>query len=623
MAQTPTLWNGGRLNNIPGMSRDNAPSKPVDPGLIARVSQNVRSWLGLNGAKGGTELPFFPPGKSLDPVAPGAVGRRFDYPTNYNATIKPRTYEPIDFETLRALAEPGVGGWDLIRMAVETRKDQMSKLTYSILPRKPANVQVRPKSDERCEKVETFLHRPDGVHSWADWIRMLVEEHLVIDAATIYKHPTVNGDVAKLELIDGSTIKPILGYDGRRPSTGPAFVQVLKGLPAVDYSVDEMIYAPRNPRVNKVYGYSCVEQILVTINIGLRRQVSQLGFFTDGNVPDAVAGVPPDWPISRIQEFQDYWDTIVNDAVRRRKMKFIPGGVQIQQTRNDQALVDQFDEWLARIVQYCFSLPPTPLVRAVNRATAESAYDQSLDEGLAPLMMWVKNLMDDIIVRWFGFEDLEMVFDDAKKVDPAEKEQRDLPLIQVGVISRDDLRADRGMEPLGIPPIVQGIGPLGFMSIKAMIKAIDNGWDLTGMPQPGMPGAGMAGMPSTENMDPSLIGSGQPGDPLTGLPPEILEALGVDPQQQGGAQPDPTDAASPQPGSSVVNLPPSQSDRSQADADDGDLGDPADATSSEETQQQQQKSSSKVVPIHQHPAIQAALKTGEAHARKLAARMGG
>jgi phage portal protein BeeE len=615
MASKPALWNGGRMMNVPGMSRDNAPSQPIDQSLIARVSGTVRNWLGLSQATASSELPFFPPGKPLDPIAPSAVGRRFDYQTNYNATIRPRTYEPIDFETLRALAEPGVGGWDLIRMAVETRKDQMAKLTYSILPRKPANVQVRPKSDKRCEQVETFLHRPDGQHSWADWIRMLVEEHLVIDAATIYKHPTITGAVAKLELIDGATIKPIVSYDGRRPQHGePAYTQVLKGLPAVEYTTDELIYAPRNPRTHKVYGYSPVEQVLVTINIGLRRQVSQLAFFTEGSVPDAVAAVPADWSTQKIAEFQDYWDTIVNDAVRRRKLKFIPGGVEFQRTRNDQALVDAFDEWLARIVQYCFSLPPTPLVKAVNRATAESAYDQSLDEGLQPLMIWVKNIVDDIITRWFGFPDLEMVWDDIKKVDPQEKEQRDLVAVEAGVISRDDIRADRGLEPLGIPPVVQGIGPLGFMSITSMIKAIQNGWDLSGMPQPGLGGPGLPGMPGAggpESMDPTLLGTGQDGDPLQGLPPDILEALGVAPAQPqppgGGMQiRRETIAANSRSGAPLPG---------QADVSAADLRNPGKVGAHAAAQPP--------LPIHKHPAVVAALQQGERHAKKLAARMQG
>lgn len=535
-ATTVAKWNEGRIHNLPGMNRTNAPSKPVDSNLIQRISGSVRNWLGMTSAPT-QELPFFPPGKPLDPIAPSAVGRRFDYPTNFNATIRPRTYEPVDFETLRALADPGLGGWDLIRMAVETRKDQMSKLTFSVLPRKPANETLRPKSTPRCQQIESFLQRPDGEHSWETWTRMLLDEHLVIDAATIYRHPTIDGGVAKLQLLDGATIQPILAYDGRRPPPGqPAYSQILKGLPAVQYTADELIYAPRNPRVYKVYGYSPVEQVLVTINIGLRRQASQLGYFTEGSVPDAVAACPPDWDINKIQAFQDYWDTIVNDSVRRRKLKFIPGGVAFQATRNDQALVDQFDEWLARVVQYCFSLPPTPLVRMLNRATSENAYEQSLDEGLQPLMMWVKNLMDDIITRWFNAPELEFVWDDIRKVDPAEKEERDIALANEGGISLDDIRADRGMEPMGIEPFVKGIGPLGFLSVKSMIKAMQNGWDLTGMPQPGLPGMpgapGMPGMPGavppgSEANVLAELGTGSPNDPLAGLPPDLLDALGI------------------------------------------------------------------------------------------------
>lgn len=609
MAQTPTPWRSepDRPWNLPGLNRDNAPSRRVDPSLVQRISSGLRSWLGMSTGPGSPELPFFPPGRPLDPMAQGAIGRRFDYPTNYNAVIRPRSYEPIDFDTLRAIADPSCSGWDLVRLAVETRKDQMSKLTYSVLPRKPANATIRPKSDARCQKVEQFLRRPDGDHSWETWVRILLEEQLVIDAPAIYRRPTLSGDVARLEILDGATIKPVLNYDGRRPDQGPAYQQILKGLPAVWYTPDELIYAPRNPRASKVYGYSCVEQVIVTVNIGLRRQASQLGYFSEGNVPDAVAQVPQDWPIQKIQEFQDYWDTMVNDAVRRRKMRFIPGGVQFQPTRNDQALVDQFDEWLARVVQYCFSLPPTPLVRMMNRATSESAYEESLDEGLQPMMAWLKNIIDDIIVRWFKLPDLEFVWDDIKKVDPAEKEERDMALVQQGIISRDDMRADRGLEPLGVPPIVQGIGPLGFMSIDAMKKAIAAGWDLNGMPQPQPALGGMPGAPGGETgpgEDPALLGTGQDGDPLNGLPKEIREALGVVETPEGG------DAANPDQGAIApadAPMPPGR-----------DLPPKAGALSVPTARGQ-----GNVVPLHRHPGVLAALRHGDAQAKRAAARMAG
>jgi hypothetical protein len=51
---------------------------------------------------------------------------------------------------------------------------------------------------------------------------------------------------------------------------------VLKSLRAVNYSARDIIYRPRNVRVHWVYGYSPVLQVLMTINIALRRQRWQL-----------------------------------------------------------------------------------------------------------------------------------------------------------------------------------------------------------------------------------------------------------------------------------------------------------------------------------------------------------
>jgi hypothetical protein len=594
VALTPSSWQSpNRPWNVPGLNRDNAQSRPIDPGLIQRISGQVRNWFGLN-QPGSTELPFFPPGRPLDPVAPGAGGRRFDYPTSTNTIYTPRSYEPISFDLLRCIADPALGGYDLIRLAVETRKDQIGNLKKSILPRKTNDMDTRPKADARCEKLEKIFERPDGETDWQQWVAQLTEEHLVIDAATLIRKKARDGSTIGIELIDGATIKPLLNYDGRMPTEGPAFQQVLKGIVAADFTKDEMLYAPRNRRVHKVYGMSCVEQVLVTVNIGLRRQAQQLAYFTDGTIPDAVWQVPTTWSTQQIAEFQAYWDTIVNDAVTRRKMRFAPGGVTPVMTRPPEALVDQFDEWLARIIAFAFSLPPTPFVRLVNRATGETMYEEALQEGLMPLMQWIKGLIDSIIKNWFGFDDIEMVWDDVRKIDPAEKEQRDVVLANEGAISLDDIRSERGMEPLGVPAFIKGIGPMGFMSIEGVKKVIANGWDVTGLPQvqPGMEGAGVAGAgPDGQNVD-QLV---------EGLPPEILEALGIDPTEVGGgalaqqAAPGGTDF-----GGGTQTGPPPDSAGDQVTSPGGN-----------------------VVPFHQHPGVRAALAEGERQARHHAARMKG
>jgi hypothetical protein len=187
----------------------------------------------------------------LQPPVPAAqseaAGRAFDYPTGYNLTIRPREYEPITFEQMRALAD----GYDLLRLVIETRKDQIEKLDFRIRKRsagagEPGDDASTGEDDPRIDTINNFLRCPDGEHPWQTWLRMLLEDMLVIDAATIYPRLNRGGRLAALELIDGATIKHVLDDAGRTPAPpDPAYQQVLKGLPAVDYSRDELLYLPR------------------------------------------------------------------------------------------------------------------------------------------------------------------------------------------------------------------------------------------------------------------------------------------------------------------------------------------------------------------------------------------
>ena len=141
----------------------------------------------------------------------------------------------------------------------------------------------------------------------------------VIDAATLYCQRTRSGQLCALQQLDGATIKRVIDDWGRTPlpyrgADGatvypPAYQQVLKGLPAVNYSARDIIYRPRNVRAHKVYGYSPVQQVLMTVNIALRRQLWQLDYFSEGSIPDALIGVPASWTPEQIKQFQDYWDT--------------------------------------------------------------------------------------------------------------------------------------------------------------------------------------------------------------------------------------------------------------------------------------------------------------------------
>lgn len=416
---------------------------PIEPGLIARVAAGVRY------AVTGKAPDWFGPQAPLAPVAPTEVaGRQMDYPTGYNLRQQPRSGEAVGFAQMRALAD----GYDLMRLIIETRKDQLAKLKWTIKPKDkagtPANEAAEP--DARCDALITFFQSPDKEHDWNTWLRMLLEDLLVIDAATIYPRKTRGGDMYALEPVDGATIKRVLDQRGRTPlPPDPAYQQVLKGLPAVDYTRDELVYLPRNPRTHKVYGYSPVEQVIVTVNIALRRQAHQLSFYTEGSTPDLIFQVPETWNADQIKQFEDWWNSVLSGNVgERRKTRFVPNGVAPFNTKA-AALKDEMDEWLARIICYAFSVSPQPFIKEMNRATAQTGAEAALAEGLAPLQEWVKAMIDLIIVRHFGWADLEFTWHEEDSVKPLEQSQIDKNYVEAKVLHPDEVRAKR----FGLPAL--------------------------------------------------------------------------------------------------------------------------------------------------------------------------
>ena len=178
-----------------------------------------------------------------------------------------------------------------------------------------------PDASARIDAALAFLSRPDRRHSFADWLRMLIEDLLVIDAATIYPRFTRAGNLHSLDIVDGATIKPLIGEDGRAPEApDPAYQQILHGVPAADFTADELLYLPRNIRAHKLYGMSPVEQIALTVNIALTLEAATLEYYHAGSVPDAFGILPKEWTGDQIRDFQDYFDARMSGNIHRRRM---------------------------------------------------------------------------------------------------------------------------------------------------------------------------------------------------------------------------------------------------------------------------------------------------------------
>ena len=112
----------------------------------------------------GSGADWFGPLDPMRPIAPPDVaGRRFDFPPGYNLITRPRAYEPIGFHELRGFAD----AYDLLRLVIETRKDQMERQRWRIRPRDPKfkrkSAAIDADMSARIAACEKFLHKPDGI----------------------------------------------------------------------------------------------------------------------------------------------------------------------------------------------------------------------------------------------------------------------------------------------------------------------------------------------------------------------------------------------------------------------------------------------------------------------------
>jgi hypothetical protein len=389
---------------------------------------------------------WYSPFQPIMPFGPPAVSypRSFDYQTGINLDYAP--YQFQKFDMLIAMSR----SWGLLRAVIETRKDQLLRMPHAF--------QVKGKPNGKSpaiDKLNEFFRKPDGKTRYGTWMRLLLEDLLVIDAPTIYKWKSLDGTPLALQVLNGQTIKPLIDDTGRRPDApSPAFQQIIKGLPMTNFDETELAYMPMRPTPQfPIYGYSPVEQIYGEVIVGIKRLMYQRDFWTDGSMPELIITVPEMWTPQQTAQFQAHFDALMSGNISlKSKVRFVPGGMKPFDIKNanGDALKGDIDEWWASLVCFAFSISRAALIKPMNRASAESAKDTADEEGLHPLMTWVKEeVMDPIIQEDFGFSDIEFNYLPENEVDGAKQMTTITGYVKSGVWTRDEGREASGKEPMG------------------------------------------------------------------------------------------------------------------------------------------------------------------------------
>ena len=398
---------------------------------------------GTMGARFSGSWSVFSPGLPLAPIGTEPV-RRFDFQVGQNTTLVPRAYEPFGFSQLRAFSNV-----ELVRLAIETRKDQLERWDWQVKARHIPGRQRRHDRDGRIAGVEAMLRKPDGRTPFATWLRMLAEDLFALDQPVLERRRNRGGQITGYDIVDGSTISMLVDETGRQPlPPDPAYQQVIKGTAWANLTTDDLIVAPRNPRPGHLYGFGPVEQIIVTLMTIMRRQGAQLAYFTEGNTPAGILNAPDNWTKEHIKDFQTWFEAkLAGNTAERSKLLWVPNGTKYSAFK-DSPLKDEFDEWLARVVAFAFSLPPTPFIKQLNRASAEEGGDRALEEGLEPILRWVKRLLAGIIQDDLGPPDLEFAWVPTRDIDPKVQSEIDDKNLRNGSTTIDEVRDQRGQDPL-------------------------------------------------------------------------------------------------------------------------------------------------------------------------------
>jgi hypothetical protein len=413
----------------------------IPPGLIARAGEAVCYVV-----SGVAPATWFGPLQPVKPMAPESVrGRAFDYPVGYNLRYPPRTDEAVSFEMLHALAN----GCDMLRIVIETRKDQIEGQDWEVRPRKRDGAEpAASRFAARIAAAKEYFAFPDREHDLAAWMRAIAEEMFVTDAVSIYCRPDRKNRIHGFEILDGSTIAPRIDAYGRTPAApGVAYQQILHGVPATDFSRDQLVYFPRNKRPGHVYGFSPVEQVMLTATTLIRREQHQLAFYTDGNLSDGIFVAPAWMTMKELLEWQNWWDTkFLGNLQERRHGIWLPNGTDFK-TLKPPLLTDPFDEFLARIICFAFSVSPQPFVSMMNRATADTAHDAALAEGLVPVLNYFRRLFRVLFDR-MGWNEIEMVPVEDREIDAKTAAEIDVADVAAGIRTVNEVRTARGLGPL-------------------------------------------------------------------------------------------------------------------------------------------------------------------------------
>ena len=432
-----------------------------------------------------------------NPIIPGAINpinpltgrpepRRYEYQVAQNINIVPTRLVP--FSTLRAAGD----SIDILRRCIEVTKAKMNGLQFDIVLGADASEKIaaesggdhvramakaREKYTDEINRLRVFWENPDKAngYTWQDWINIAIEDILVIDALAIYPQPTVGGDLYGFQILDGSTIKPLIDDRGMRPmSPNAAFQQILYGFPRSEFSAteedpkadgeftsDQLAYMVRNRRSTTVYGFSPVERALPLADIYLRRQQWIRAEYTDGVMPELMFTTDEDWGTN--PDLLLAYERILNDDLagqteQRKRARLLPKGLTpIVNEGYGEKFKDTLDDYLVTSICGHFGVQPAEIGFSPKGGLGGAGFSEGQAEngealGIGPLANWISKQLTNLSYTYLGMpRELEFKLLTSERRDTEENARKNEIEVRSGGKSINERRSELGLPLLDTP----------------------------------------------------------------------------------------------------------------------------------------------------------------------------
>jgi len=322
---------------------------------------------------------------------------------------------------LRRFAEMPVA-----RRAINIVKDRIASMDWQVRLKRGFNASQVENADAKLAALRAGMEEPNATDSFRTLCEQVLEDLLVGGFGAIEMEDTGN-EARPFQLwpVDGATVQINLKWDG---------------------SADAPRYAQATGKIGTgaLIPFETINQFLSAHRYAGRlasNSVVQYALWLNETTPTQHERMIRWWQ----DEIEGTGRVPILSCEEKPEVLRFAGGT-------DADLRLEWQEFLLRMIANAFDLPAMMLgVQSdVNKSTASELADEAFSSAIVPTAkLFAEHITRDLFAKKLGWREFEFVFNDLEARDESEEVQIQTELLKAGVLTVDEVRAMRGLGPLG------------------------------------------------------------------------------------------------------------------------------------------------------------------------------